>query len=258
MKNVCTVGHKGSTSMSVLRGEAGGGDGMVFLFVYVCVRDTHHLYVWSMCSYIFLQVHTCVFACMWLSILIVYLNQSAVLTWRHLLVSRLFLSSDLPDCHVQSQRDDEFTLVITYSVCISHTQGRKTHSNTYIHIKAVGTIATVFFLTISVWFFFMCLSIFFLCLSETECFLQDSKVLFTKTTHFISKKWKAHISLLFFFYPIPVTFAQHIPFWLCPQIPVAFQNSNHWEWICTFSQGDWRNAKLRFGKLTVCLSQRDH
>ena len=68
-------------------------------------------------------------------------------------MSRLFLSSDLPDCHVQSQRDDEFTLVITYSVCIRVIhKGEKhiqTHSNTYIHIKAVGTIATVFFLTIS-------------------------------------------------------------------------------------------------------------
>lgn len=145
-----------------------------------------------------------------------------------------------------------------FSLHQSHTHGRKTHSNTYTHTKAVGTcaIATVLFLSISMWFFFMCLSVFFLCLSESECFLQDSEVLYTKTTHFISWQWKPHIS--FFFDPIPVTFAQHIPFWLYPQIPAAFQNSNRWEWICTFTQGDWRNAQLRFGNLTVCLSQRDH
>lgn len=45
-------------------------------------------------------VYVSVFACLHLSILSAYLSQSTVLACRSLLLDGLFLSPDLPDCHV--------------------------------------------------------------------------------------------------------------------------------------------------------------
>lgn len=66
------------------------------------------------------------------------------------------------------------------------------------------------------------------------------------------------------FFSIPETFAEHIPHWLFTQIPVAFQNPNHWQWIYDFL---WVNGEMRSrfwkldrvpkpeGSLAVCQRQ---